>query len=867
VIVVLNKSEEHPFDLNRRALQQKYPFIREFVRTDCATGLGIEQLRVTIEREVGRMEHVGVPLPQSWFSVKNRLAAMKHDYLIQSVFRDLCADCGVADESEQNLLGGYLHDLGHLLWFREDPALQNVCVLNPAWLTQAINLIIECAGRNRQRGLVQMGDLKEVLKPARYPKHTYQFVLNLMVRFDLCFNLPADPEAYLIPQMLDSSPPVEISEFNPEESLNFQYQYEPMPPGLLPRFIVRTSLYSEGLPRWHTGVILKFEDCRALVAADVQDRRVSINVKGRVQDRPRLLALIRQQFEQIHRDFSGFRVQELVPLPGRPETTVPYEELLAQERAGVASFAVVARDSVIQVDVRALLDGLVPEDERRGVDNQSVSTDEVEKDARTHIYLSYSHNDSQLIEEFKKHLEPMRRTLPIAIWDDAFIMSGESWTERSLEAIRLADIIIMFVSPDYLASDFIRGVEMPETLKRREAGEALVIPVILRDCVWERTPLAKLQMLPEGGRPITLWPNRAAAFHNVAEGIREVLEKSFPVRPFTWPPQPGSRTWQQLPLSKLKITLLGDSGAGKTVFAASMYAKLREGSHGIAIRANSSEVDLELDQAVASLYLNDRWPLATEGEEKPYEFELLLRGKPIAYIDLVIYGQEEIFLRQEMKGAEDPLINRLRESNSIFWLIDMSQINQNAVGTLSARLTTKVGRILQLLRQAVAGNHNIQSILYVGAKSDIVLSNGGEPDWNLARDLLVKHIGPARLGDIPYSAAIPISSIGRTTEGGLSIVGADPYNVEWPLLLALAFMLEDNVKGLGEPVDKSQNEAERAGPNTIVRFLKDILALGSLKEEQQARQEFSSDSQQLIQVRKIIKGITGRCPESIKIFK
>src|SRR5205085_2172276 len=30
VIVVLNKIREHPFDVNRRALQQKYPVIREF---------------------------------------------------------------------------------------------------------------------------------------------------------------------------------------------------------------------------------------------------------------------------------------------------------------------------------------------------------------------------------------------------------------------------------------------------------------------------------------------------------------------------------------------------------------------------------------------------------------------------------------------------------------------------------------------------------------------------------------------------------------------------------------------------------------------------------------------------------------------
>jgi internalin A len=65
VIVVLNKIKEHPFDLNRRALQQKYPFIRDFIKTDCADGTGIIALRAAIERETDRLEHLRDAFPAS----------------------------------------------------------------------------------------------------------------------------------------------------------------------------------------------------------------------------------------------------------------------------------------------------------------------------------------------------------------------------------------------------------------------------------------------------------------------------------------------------------------------------------------------------------------------------------------------------------------------------------------------------------------------------------------------------------------------------------------------------------------------------------------------------------------------------------
>ena len=86
---------------------------------------------------------------------------------------------------------------------------------------------------------------------------------------------PDDDTHFLIPELLDIQQPEAAAEFNPDKCPNFRYEYEVLPEGLLPRFIVRTHSLSESEHRWRTGVILRFEEGRALVKADVVDKKAS----------------------------------------------------------------------------------------------------------------------------------------------------------------------------------------------------------------------------------------------------------------------------------------------------------------------------------------------------------------------------------------------------------------------------------------------------------------------------------------------------------------------------------------------------------------------------------------------------------------
>jgi internalin A len=519
VIIVLNKIQEHPFDVNRHALQQKYPAIREFIKTDCEDGTGLEKLRKAIERETDRLENLRDAFPASWFSIKDRLGRMKKNFLSFDEYRKECARLGEEDTQAQESLAFYLHRLGIALNYKEDARLKDTHVLNPHWLTNGIYKIINAKKLEKQKGEIRLEDLSGVLDRRKYPVNMHRFLFDLMKKFELCFSFPDDDCHYLIPELLDKQEPLETEEFKPEECLNFQYHYPVLPEGLLPRFIVRTHVLSEGLSRWRTGVILKFENNFALVKADVQDRKVYIYVSGPTQGRRRLLAVIRSDFERIHHDIRNLQPQEIVPLPDYPNAFVTYKELLVMEQNGLKKFPKVVDSEVIEVDVDALLNGVDLEGTRR----KERTPDDHRQAVR--LFYSYSHRDESLRNELETHLKLLQRQGLIDTWQDRKIGAGDDWGQSIDENLERANIILLLISADFINSDYCYEQEMTRALERHQNREARVIPVIVRDVNWQNAPFAKLQALPKDGKAVPLWANKDSAWKNVSEGIERVARE------------------------------------------------------------------------------------------------------------------------------------------------------------------------------------------------------------------------------------------------------------------------------------------------------------------------------------------------------
>jgi TIR domain len=140
------------------------------------------------------------------------------------------------------------------------------------------------------------------------------------------------------------------------------------------------------------------------------------------------------------------------------------------------------------------------------------------------IFFSYAHEDEALRDQFAKHLKLLERQGVITAWYDRDITAGEEWKKAIDSHLESANIILLLVSADFLASDYCYDIELKRALERHDRNEARVIPVILRSVEWQNSPLGKLSALPTDGKPITSWLNQDEAFTNVVRELRRVID-------------------------------------------------------------------------------------------------------------------------------------------------------------------------------------------------------------------------------------------------------------------------------------------------------------------------------------------------------
>ena len=143
------------------------------------------------------------------------------------------------------------------------------------------------------------------------------------------------------------------------------------------------------------------------------------------------------------------------------------------------------------------------------------------------VFFSYAHEDEKLRDELAKQLDILERQGNIATWHDRRIEPGEEWAGKIAENLEAADLILLLVSADFLASDYIQDVELQHALKRHQNNTARVVPIILRDCLWQQGTFAQLQVLPTDGHPVTgdQWHNRDKAWFDVAKGILRIAQE------------------------------------------------------------------------------------------------------------------------------------------------------------------------------------------------------------------------------------------------------------------------------------------------------------------------------------------------------
>lgn len=222
------------------------------------------------------------------------------------------------------------------------------------------------------------------------------------------------------------------------------------------------------------------------------------------------------------------------------------------------------------------------------------------------IFFCYAHEDEALLKQLKAHLILLQRQRVIDLWHDRDISAGTEWEQEISHHLNAAQIILLLISSDFMASDYCNGIEMKRALERHQRGEARVIPIILRHVYWQGI-LGTLQALPTDAKPVIspLWYNVDEALFDVTEGIRTVVvqlgtkpfspsevppsqvlkRESAAVSPNVLTPQPAKPSYSLKPeVVSLLRTLTGHTGSVSSVTFNPDGQTLASGSHDETIK-------------------------------------------------------------------------------------------------------------------------------------------------------------------------------------------------------------------------------------------------------------------------------------------
>jgi internalin A len=364
VLIVGNKIDQHPLDIDRTGLQKKYTNVAGIIETSALTGAGLKELKNAIIEQVNSLPHVRDVLPRKWFFVKEKLEELGREFSFITYDRyiDLCAENEVNDEQSQQSLIGILHDWGVVLHFKEDPRLEELGILNPQWVTNGVYKILNSRELFQNKGILSIQMLNKILNMPEYPYGKRLFIVDLMKKFELCYDIVPD-KFFLVPDLLPKEEPNTI-DFHGIPA--FEYVYPILPSSVITRFIVRMNQHNFSDCIWRAGVLLKIGRNTALVKADFEDRKITIAIDGQEYTRRDVLSAIRYQLYEIHSSIRGLDAQQRIPIPNAPNAEpLEYEYLLMLEREGQETHLVKDGSRLVKVNVRQVLSGIESEAQRK----------------------------------------------------------------------------------------------------------------------------------------------------------------------------------------------------------------------------------------------------------------------------------------------------------------------------------------------------------------------------------------------------------------------------------------------------------------------------------------------------------------------
>ncbi|MBG1240332.1 COR domain-containing protein, partial [Nostoc sp. NZL] len=359
LLIIKNEKQERKREINERELRSEFTNFKETLTTNLATDRGLQEILNTVQHYISNLPHVGTKLPKTWVKVREALERDSHEYITLEKYLNICQEHGFTKQEDKLQLSGYLHDLGVCLHFQDDDLLRKTVILKPTWGTDAVYKVLDNPQVIENLGQFDRDDLGNIWHEDKYA-YMRPELLQLMMKFKLCYKIPSRSSTYIAPQLLSANKP--DFTWDDRNNLILRYTYTFMPKGILTRFIVETHPWIEQQKLvWKNGVVLNKDQTRAEVIENYNQREIKIRVTG--NRKKELMAVITHELEKIHNSYERLQYQTLVPCncetckDSQTPYSYPLEELYKRLNAG--RYQKECEKSYEMLDVRRLIDDVI----------------------------------------------------------------------------------------------------------------------------------------------------------------------------------------------------------------------------------------------------------------------------------------------------------------------------------------------------------------------------------------------------------------------------------------------------------------------------------------------------------------------------
>jgi len=320
VLIVAAHIDERAADLPREDLKKKYPQIVDYYEVSNKTGDGIGGLRGEIAKVAADEEKLplmGEKWPASWLDAANEIRARKERYIEPRELGKVMKRHKVKGKDEE-VLTGWLHELGDILYFADDEELNDLVILDPQWVTEAISEVLESKEVIEKDGILTSGHLDQLWKDIG-DENIRKHLLRLMEKFDLSYRTLENKEISLVVERLPLDPPDyegrwdAIKDGEGCKEISMKFELSSMQAGLPTWFIARSHRFTTHT-HWRMGALFADDHHLALVKAVEYDRYLQLSARGAAPHN--FFAILRDGLELTLARFPGLNIKRTMPCPG-----------------------------------------------------------------------------------------------------------------------------------------------------------------------------------------------------------------------------------------------------------------------------------------------------------------------------------------------------------------------------------------------------------------------------------------------------------------------------------------------------------------------------------------------------------------------